>query len=406
MFKKAPAYGVGLAYRKFFHADILANRDAIDFLELPTIDYIERSRRILGDPTGALMREIREVLPCVGHGISLSIGSVGPPAEHDLHETRKFLDDYEIAEFSDHLTYHRAGDKDLSVFMSLPFDDSTAQWVASNYNACKKQLGQPFGLEIVTYSFPVAESQMSEVEFINRVSDYCDCWFLLDAANLFFNSSNHKYDPVEYLKKLNGERVLHMHMAGGHYEDGTWIDSHSQPVPEEIFEMLELALQHTSAHAIILERDDEPGEFGPIADDLARAREIFYRYRPAEPPADLVQNGLPPFKAKTEEPNIQLGKLPDEIEGLRAYQTALVNCAIEMSEGKHAGCTADEIIGKFDMPDEWRNRWSQMDWAQMDRLKMTMVSVKQFNDNVDHFYRMAEMKQWANQFGSQEFFKS
>jgi len=405
VFKRAPAYGVGLAYRDFFHADILANRDAIDFLELPTIEQVKRSRRILSDPSGALMCEIREAMPCVGHGISLSIGSVEPPAEDILRETRKFLDKYEIDEFSDHLTYHRVGDKDVSIFLSLPFEDSTAQWVASNYNASKKILGQPFGLEIVTYSFPVANSEMTEVEFINRICDYCDCWFLLDSANLFFNSTNHNYDLVEYLEKLNGERVLHMHMAGGHLDDGVWIDSHSQPVPDEVFEVLELALQHTSAHAIILERDDEPGNFGPIVDDLARAREIFYKYRPAKPPAELVRNGLPLFSAKTEAPDIQIDKLPSEIDGLRAYQTALITCAIEMAEGKHADRSSDEIINSYDMPDAWKARWREMDWDHMNKLGNATRGVMKYNSDVKLYYQMAEMQQWSNQLGLHEFIK-
>lgn len=406
MFKKAPAYGVGLAHRNFFQSDILANRDAIDFLELPTIEHVNRSRRILGDPSGATIRAAREALPCVAHGISLSIGSVEPLAEDILLETRRYLDEYELDEFSDHLTYHRMGDKDVSVFLSLPFSDFTAQWVANNYNAAKKILGRPFGLEIVTYSFPVANSEMTEVEFINRVSEYCDCWFLLDAANLFFNSTNHNYDLVEYLEKLNGERVLHLHMAGGHLDNGVWIDSHSQPVPDEVFEVLELALQHTAAHAIILERDDEPGNFGPIVDDLARAREIFYRYRPAEPPADLVKNGLPKFETKIEPPDIRLDRLPGDVAGLRAYQTALINCAMDLAQGKHDGRSANEIISSYDLPDDWRACWREMDWDRMSKLGSATQGVMQFDQDVEHYYRLAELRQWAGQLGPDEFFKS
>jgi uncharacterized protein (UPF0276 family) len=401
----APAYGVGLAYRKFFHSDILANRDSIDFLELPTIDYVERSRRILGDPSGAYMREIREALPCVAHGISLSVGSVEPPAENILRETRAFLDEFEVAEFSDHLTFHRMGDQDLTVFMSMPFEDEAAQWIANQFNECKRILGQPFGLEIVTYTFPVAASKMTEVEFINRIAEYCDCWFLFDAANLFFNSTNHKYDPVKYLEKLNGERVLHMHMAGGHYEDGEWIDSHSQPVTDEVFEVLELALQQTSARAIILERDDEPGNFGFIIDDLERAREIFYKYRPEEPPEELVKHGTPTFEASRALPDIALDKLPPHLKGMRAYQEALITCAFDMANGKHQNRSKDEIIALYDMPREWKARWSEMDWKQMLNLKRKMGFVQEFEENAARFYRMVEMQEWAQQLGPDEFFK-
>ena len=406
MFNKAPAYGVGLAYRNFFLSDILAQRDAIDFLELPTAEYIERSRRVLGDPSGAMLRAVREALPCVGHGISLSIGSAEPVREDILGETRRFLEENEIDDFSEHLAYHRMGDKDIAIFLCLPFNDSTAQLVANNYNKAKEILGRPFGLELVTYSFPVAGSEMTEVEFINRVSEYCDCWFLLDAANLFFNSTNHNYDLVEYLEQLNGDRVLHLHMAGGHLEDGVWVDSHSQPVPDEVFEVVDLALQHTAAHAITLERDDEPGAFGPIVEDLARAREIFRRHRPAEAPAELVKNGLPKFATKSEPPSIRADRLPNDLTGLNAYQTAVIDCAVDMAEGKHEGRSADEVINSYDLPDEWRASLREMDWDHMIKLGNATRGVMDWDRNVANYYRLEEMRQWAHQLGAHEFFKS
>lgn len=402
---RQPAYGVGLAYRKFFHADILANRDSIDFLELPTIDYVERSRRVLGDPSGAYLREVRDALPCVAHGISLSVGSVEPVSRHILKETRSFLEEFEIDEFSDHLTFHRMGEQDLTVFMAMPFEDEAAQWIASQYNEAKKILGRPFGLEIVTYTFPVAGSEMSEVEFINRVAEYCDCWFLFDSANLFINSTNHNYDPLKYLEELNGERVLHMHMAGGHYEDGQWIDSHSQPVSDEVFEVLEMALQHTSARAIVLERDDEPENFGSIVDDLARAREIFYKYRPEEVPEELVTDGTPTFDVSRLLPELDLDDLPPALAGLREYQKALITCAFDMADGKHHGRTKDEIIAGYQMPNSWKARWADMDWQQMLNLKRKMGYVQEFEENAARFYKMVEMQEWAQQLGPEEFFK-
>ncbi|MCG8562312.1 MAG: DUF692 family protein [Hyphomicrobiales bacterium] len=394
------AYGVGLAYRNFYQPQMMSHRDSIDFLEIPTEDYIVRSRRIMSDPTGEILRHVMRTFPCVGHGISLSIGSVEPLDEEILHESRRFLDQYRMPEFSDHLTYHRMDDRDLTVFMSMPFEDAAARWVAHQYNRAKRIIKQPFGLEIVAYAFPVAGSPMSEVEFINRIAEYTDCWFLLDAANLFINAENHGYDPVQYLKDLPGERIQHIHIAGGHYEDGEWLDSHSQPVPPEVLDVLDAALQHTDARAVILERDAVPETFESVLQDLANAREVFLRHRPAQARGDLVDPSTPPWGPTLAAPELALDDLPADIEGIRQYQHALVDCAFDMADGKHKGRSPEEIIAGYDLPEAWKARWGAMTWKSMEKLGDKLAGIREDDQRTASHYRMIELEQWAHMLGS------
>lgn len=393
------AYGVGLAYRGFYQPRMMRHRKDIDFLEIPTEDYIVRSRRILNDPNGDELRAVMDVFPCVGHGISLSIGSIQPLDTEILHGSRRFLDEFHMPEFSDHLTYHRMSGKDLTVFMSIPFEDAAARWVAHQYNEAKRIIRQPFGLEIVAYSFAVAGSPMSEVEFINRVAEYTDCWFLLDVANLFINASNHNYDPIQYLKDLPGERIQHIHIAGGHYEDGEWLDSHSQPVPREVLDLLDAALQHTDARAIILERDAVPESFDSVLQDLSNAREVFLKHRPATAPEGLTDPSVPPWQATREAPELTLEHLPPELEGMRQYQQALVDCAFDMADGRHQGLAADQIIDSYALPEDWKARWGAMNWKSMDKLSNKLRGITEDEQTFAEHYRAAELSQWANLLG-------
>lgn len=393
---KQPAYGAGLAYRRMFHSDIMRCQNDIDFLEMPTIDYLERHRRIAADPNGHCMAEVRKTFTCVGHGIDLSIGTVDEPEKALLEKTKSFLHDNQITEFSDHLTFHRMADKDLSVFMSMPFDHASARWVANQYHASKKILGQPFGLEIVTYPFKVPGSELSEVEFVNMVAEQTDCWLLLDVANLFYNSTNHGYDPIDFLDQLNGERVQHLHVAGGHQDGDQWIDSHNQPVHEEVFELLDEVLKRTSARAVILERDEEPDHFGSIIDDLARTREIFERRRPAVIPADLLEGGPPVFERSIEGPCYDLDNLPDDIEGLRLYQQGLVDCSFALADGNLHNRSPGQILGDYRMSPDWQARWQEMDWAVFQKLGAQVHGVQEFEKKAAEFSRMAELAQFAS----------
>ena len=396
---KNPAYGVGFAYRRMFHSDIMRCRNQIDFLEMPTIDYLERKRRVAADPHGQFIRQVRETFPCVGHGIDLSIGSVADTETELLTKTRGFLEQYQITEFSDHLTFHRMAGKDLSVFMSMPFDTASANWVASAYNRSKRVLGQPFGLEVVTYPFIVPGSELTEVEFVNNVTEQTDCWLLLDVANLFYNSTNHNYDPIEFLDQLNGERVQHIHIAGGHKDGDQWIDSHDHPVHEEVFELLGEALKRTSARAIILERDEEPDNFSSIVSDLERTKEVFLSHRPETMPADLLQNGPPIFEPVRDALQMDLASLPEEVEGLRLYQQALVDCSFAVAAGNYHNRRPEDVLQDFEISAQWKPRWENMNWDIFQKLGNQVRGVQEFEKKAAHYSKLAELSQWANRRG-------
>ena len=397
------AYGVGLAYRGFFRSALMKNRDSIDFLEIPTEDYIVRARRIMNDPVGAVLRETMDAFPCVAHGISLSIGSVEPLETDILKNTREFMDEYGFDEFSDHLTYHRMNDQDLTVFLSIPWDEVAARWVASQYKLAREVMKQPIGLELVAYGFPVTGCELSETEFVHKVAEYTDCWFLLDAANVFINAANHGGDPYEFIANLPGDRIQHLHIAGGHYADGQWMDSHSQPVQKEVFDLLDFAIEHTKARAVILERDAPPDEFGPILDDVLHAKEIFLKHRPAEPAPNLEALVKAAPEIKTVIDPLSLNDPSAELKDLQRYQRALVDCAFEMASGKHEGQTQDQIIDSFEISEEWKSRWRGMDWKAMITLKDKLAFIIEDDEEAARYYQMAEMGQWANLLGRDSF---
>src|SRR5262249_38404982 len=56
---------------------------------------------------------------------------------------------------------------------------------------------------------------------------------LLDLTNLVLNARNDGYDPGEFLAELPWDRVVQVHLAGGHRQDGLWIDSHAHDVDAE-----------------------------------------------------------------------------------------------------------------------------------------------------------------------------
>ena len=166
-----------------------------------------------------------------------------------------------------------------------------------------------------------------------------------------------------------------------------------------MFELLDFALEHTAARAVILERDAPPREFGPILDDVLQAKEIFLKHRPEKPAPNLEELiKLAPEVQTVVEP-LSLNNPPTELKDLQNYQRALVDCAFEMAVGKHEGQSAEQIINSFELTDEWKARWREMNWKSMLKLKDKLAFIMEDDKASARYYQMAEMHHWASILG-------
>jgi len=388
-------YGVGLAYRFSVHEEVLAHRDEIDLLEISTEDYIVRERRIFSDPDESKLRDILGTIPCVAHGISLSIGSVEPLDRAYLEGTRTFLEENGIGVFSEHLAYHRMDGNDLTMFLAMPFEEVSIQWLKQNYFAVRQELGRPFALENVTYHFPVPHCSLSEADFLRRLTEETDCTLLLDVTNVFNNAHNHGYDPVAFLDRLPMERVSQMHLAGGHKrDDGKWEDSHSAPVMDPVWPLFEEAVQRAAnVECVILERDSRLEPFFNVMEDIRKAREIFYRHKPrtsgvsAPPPIAAMEKGS--------EPAWEAG----EFEDLRAYQRTMMgrisDPAFREEFLENAPTAAAERYRLTDP--QWLQRVLDSDGASMHHLASAWDYFRDEDEVVEEEYKDREWAMWAEQ---------
>ncbi|ONI88311.1 hypothetical protein ALI144C_07285 [Actinosynnema sp. ALI-1.44] len=272
-----PWLGVGLGYRQDLHDAIFARSGSIDCLEVISEQYLaaapaQRER----------LRVLRERFPVVPHGIELSIGTAGPLDLQYLDDLARLVVAMDAPWCSDHLSFTRAGDLAIGQLTPLVRTREHATAVAVKAAQVQRHVGVPFLLENITYylDFP---AELSEAEFITEVVEQADCGLLLDLTNVFVNSVNHHFDPVEFVAAIPLERVVQLHLAGGQWSGDTLVDTHSAPVPEQVWQLLDhVADRLSSLRCVILERDQEfPDEFDELLADLTRARQTF----------DLVRGG-------------------------------------------------------------------------------------------------------------------
>ena len=112
-----------------------------------------------------------------------------------------------------------------------------------------------------------------------EVLEKADAKLLLDVNNVYVNGRNFDFDPKAYIDKIPMERVVQIHVAG-HFvrDDGLRIDTHGEPVPDDVYELLDYTLRKTGPVPVLLERDNN---VPPLDELLSEVDELWTIYRNA-----------------------------------------------------------------------------------------------------------------------------
>lgn len=269
MFASLPSLGVGIGYRSELARDIFDSADHVDWLELVTEHYIQCTAERLDHA-----RWLREHFPVVPHGIEMSIGTDGEVDSDYVDALAEFVALVDAPWCSDHLCFTRAGGIALGQLTPLPRTVELAATIARKAQGVQDRVGVPFLLENISYyvDFP---SELTEAQFITEVMERCSCGLLLDLTNVHTNAVNHGFSALEFLTLLPMERVVQVHLAGGHWEQGTLLDSHSHAVPEDVWQLLAWTLERAPVRGILIERDDNfPADASELVGELDRARSM------------------------------------------------------------------------------------------------------------------------------------
>jgi uncharacterized protein len=272
-----PYLGVGLGYRVPLHDDIMANADRIDFLEFISDQFLyappERVDRLA---------EIGKSFPLIPHGVGMSIGTAEPISDDYLNRLANVVRMVDAPWFSDHLSFTKVPDTDVEQLTPLWFTRESLAAVCRNLGQVRGVIPErPFLLENITYYFPLPGNELTEAEFITRVLDDTGTGMLLDVNNVWVNSVNLGFDPFEFLDSIPLGRTVQIHLAGGRYVRDMLVDTHSAPVSETVWEMLDYVLDRAPVKAILLEWDQDWPGIGVLLEHLDRAREMMDARHPA-----------------------------------------------------------------------------------------------------------------------------
>lgn len=262
-----PHLGVGLGFRPSFLSELFCRQDTVDFLEVTSEHYLQATPEKKDE-----LALLKDHFPIIPHGLNMSLGSAEGIDEAYLEQVAALVEYLDPPWWSEHICFSRAGGVDIGHLSPMPFHQESLDTFCRNVEYVQSVIQTPLILENITYTVPIPGSTMSEAHFVRRLLDEVDCGLLLDVTNLFTNSINHAYDAVEFLDTLPFERIVQLHLAGGFWENGMLLDTHSRPVQEEVWELLRAVLQRVSVQGIILERDEDIPTLAELSNELERAR--------------------------------------------------------------------------------------------------------------------------------------
>ncbi|WP_018410607.1 MNIO family bufferin maturase [Methyloversatilis thermotolerans] len=273
----SPCPGFGLGLRPAHYPALLEAPAPLDWLEIISENFMVGG----GRPMATLDR-LRADYPMAMHGVALSIGSAGELDRDYLKRLKALADRVDPLWISDHFCWTGASGLNAHDLLPLPYTEEAVRLLVNKVGQVQDMLGRRLVLENVSSYLGYAQSHMSEWEFIATVAHEADCLLLLDVNNVYVSSVNHGFDPRAYLRGLPAARIQQIHLAGHSRHDTHLVDTHDQPVCDEVWALYAAACGLFGQVATMIERDDNIPELPVLLDELARARDIGARSRVAE----------------------------------------------------------------------------------------------------------------------------
>jgi uncharacterized protein (UPF0276 family) len=204
------------------------------------------------------------------HALKLSPGSPEPPGQQYLEALKAIAIENGAASVSDHLGFTRDVHEGVEMghFVPVPWTEEALDTTSRNIELIMDYFSPlHFYIENITYLFHL-KGTMSEADFLARLLNRTGCGWLLDVTNVYANATNFGFDGFEFIERvMPAAPRVQMHLAGGMWDEKAqmYIDSHSHPVPDPVWDLYRHALRlgGEKVDAVFIERDQNfPDENG------------------------------------------------------------------------------------------------------------------------------------------------
>jgi hypothetical protein len=262
-----PAAGVGFKAEHFDEA--LAAPAADLWFEVHAENYM-----VAGGPRLAMLEAIRRQRPLSLHGVGMSLAGAAAPDPDHLYALKRLVDRFEPALVSEHLAWSRLDGRCFPDLLPVPRTNEVLARCAANIGRVQDALGRQILIENPTQYLALRDHSWSETSFLSELARRSGCGLLVDINNVAVGARNVGFDPSEWLEAIPGDRVGEVHLAG-HSLDGEGtllIDSHDEPISEDVWTLYEALIARVGPRPTLIERDGNVPAFQELMHERERAQ--------------------------------------------------------------------------------------------------------------------------------------
>ena len=262
---------VGIGLRAIHYRDILLQRPSLAWLEVHSENYFGAGGKPL-----YFLEQLREHYPISLHGVGLSLGSADPLNQEHLHKLTKLVRRVNPCFVSDHLAWCSVNQRYMHDLLPLPFTADTLTHLVNRIKQVQDFLEQPILIENISSYLQFSISEMQETEFLVAVAKQANCGILLDINNIYVNACNFNFNPYLYLAAIPADLVKEIHLAGftASTSSTLLIDTHNQPVAEEVWKLYQAAIQQFGCKPTLIEWDADLPPLMTLIAEAEKARVI------------------------------------------------------------------------------------------------------------------------------------
>lgn len=217
------------------------------------------------------------------HGIGLSLGSVERVSQQHLTQLRSLINEVEPFLVSDHLSWSQTGGHYFNDLLPLPYTEEALKVFCRNVEEVQDAIQRPLLIENPSSYLKFNHSTIKEWEFLAEVQKRTECRLLLDLNNIHVSAFNHGFDTVEYINAIPEQAVDEIHLAGftvKHLDQGEiWIDTHSRPVSDEVWQLYQYWLESYGERHTLIEWDLDIPEPEVLLNEASKASQQLQRWQ-------------------------------------------------------------------------------------------------------------------------------
>lgn len=187
----------------------------------------------------------------IGHGVYFSLfsGKWLPEQQQWLDHLKKVSTAFRFDHITEHFGFMTGADFHKGAPIGIPCTASTLAIGRDRLKRIADACQCPVGLENLAFSYSLDEVK-KHGQFLADLVEAVNGFIILDVHNLYCQIHNFDLDADAVFGLYPLERVREIHVSGGSWEDSVILpgkkirrDTHDDAVPDEVFRLLERALQ-------------------------------------------------------------------------------------------------------------------------------------------------------------------